>query len=214
MFASRFSRAAAALALATVLVPHAARAQRLVALDASAGADAGGQRVAVSAWLPLTSILDRLTISGGARLTTYTGDGGLFTNRGTRTGALAPTLAFPTNVVGLALAVQAELAVVGPLSVGFNIDVGGIALGGDQRVSGLTPKVQRGSLLLGGTPDVGALNSETYVAWAVVPTVTVRAGTTHYVTNYDVTDAAASGAPTAKYQSFRTVPFVAVSWRF
>lgn len=196
-----------------LLAPRIASGQRVVALDASVGLTSGAQRVAVSAWLPLTTVLDRLTVSGGARLTSYSGEAGTFANRGTVIGSLTPAVVFAPQVVGLNLAIQAELAVVGPLSVGFNIDVAGVAIGPDQRAAGLLARVQRGSLLLGGSPDVGALNSEMYVAWSIVPTVTVRAGTTHYVTNYDVSDPAAT-TPGAKYQQFKTVPFVAVSWRF
>lgn len=196
------------------LIAREAQAQRLVAFDVSVGANSGGQRIAAGAWLPLATLLDRITLSGGARLTSYHGESGSFGNHGTVTAALTPTLSFPSQAVGLAIAVQAEVAIVGPLSAGFNIDLAGVAVGGDQSVAGLTARVQRGSLLLGGSPDVGALNSETYVAWAFAPTFTLRAGTTHFVTNYEVRDPSSPGVPAAKYQQFKTLPFVAVGWRF
>lgn len=207
-------RRLALCALLFALLARGAQAQRLVALDVSVGANNGGQRLAASAWLPLTTLLERITLSGGARLTSYNGESGTFGNRGTVTAALTPRLNFPSQVVGFAIAVQAEVAIVGPLSVGFNIDLAGVAAGGDQSVAGLTARVQRGSLLLGGSPDVGALNSETYVAWAFAPTFTFRAGTTHFVTNYEVRDPASPGVTAAKYQQFKTLPFVAVGWRF
>ena len=212
----RRERALAALgltSLALMVLALPASAQRLIAVDASIGVGDGAQRIAVSAWYPVATIADRLTLSGGVRLTSYMGSAGTFTNRGTVSGALTPTLALSPAVVGLAVAVQAELAVVGPLGVGFNIDLAGGALGADRTVGTLTATVQRGSLLLGGSPDVGALNSETYVTWAIAPTLAIRAGTSHYVTNYDVRDAT-GGGPTAKYQQFKTVPFVALRWRF
>ena len=43
--------------------------------------------------------------------------------------------------------------------------------------------------------------------------VRLRVGLSHYVTNYTVTDTAASGAPSSRYQRFETVPFFAVAVR-
>ena len=64
-----------------------------------------------------------------------------------------------------------------------------------------------------GSADHGALNSEFFASLRLTPRVRVRAGLSHYVTNYTVTDTAAPGAPSSRYQTFQTVPFVAVSLR-
>ena len=196
----------------SVNAPTVVGAQGLDGVDASIGAGSGALRVSTAAWRPLVSVLDRLTLSGGIRFTSYTGDAGTFTNRGSVSTALPTTISLAPNVYGLAVAAAAELDLLAGLSVGFNIDLAGGALGADQFSGPLRATLQRGSLLLGGTPDIGALNSETYVAWRVLPTLSIRGGTTHFVTNFDVTDRV-SGA-SAKYQQFKTVPFVAVRWQY
>jgi len=45
----------------------------------------------------------------------------------------------------------------------------------------------------------------------VAPRVRVRGGARHYVTNYTVTDTAAVGARSSRYQKFQTVLFIAFS---
>ena len=206
--------ALAAFALAVMLAARDAGAQLIGAADASVGIGSGRQRLAVSAWRPVFDVLDRVTLSAGLRLTGYTGDAGTYTNRGTTGGSFAPTLSIAPQVYGINLAVAADVKVYGDFSAGFNLDLIGAATGADRLSGTLVAKPQTGSLFAGGSPDKGALNSETYIAWHALPTLTVRAGTSHYVTNYDVSDPLAAGSPSTRYQQFVTVPFVAVTFKF
>ena len=43
--------------------------------------------------------------------------------------------------------------------------------------------------------------------------VRARAGMSHYVTDYTVTDRVAPGRPSSRYQKFQSVPFVAIALR-
>lgn len=203
-----------ALALLLPLSARTAGAQLIGALDASVGLGSGAQRLAVSAWRPVFNVLDRVVLSAGLRITSYTGEAGTYTNRGTASGSLTPTLSLSPQVYGINLAVAADVTVFGDFGVGFNLDLIGAATGANRVNGTLLAKPQSGSLFAGGSPDKGALNSETYLSWHALPTLTVRAGTSHYVTNYDVTDPIAAGSPSARYQKFVTVPFVALSFKF
>src|SRR3989442_1120067 len=61
-----------------------------------------------------------------------------------------------------------------------------------------------------GAGGPGALNADFFVSWGGAPRGRVRGGGSHYVTNYTVTDTAAVGAPSSRYQKFQTLPFIPV----
>jgi hypothetical protein len=95
--------------------------------------------------------------------------------------------------------------------VGANLDLIGVAVGPRRLAGALVAKPQAFSYFRYGSADHGALNSEFFAALRVAPRVRIRAGLSHYVTDYVVTDAAAAGAPSRRYQKFESVPFVAVT---
>ena len=189
-------------------------AQRAVAFDASIGISSAAQRHALSAWYPVAEFLGRVRLDLGVRATSYGRDAAPYTNRGTVSAGFPVTLSIPTAVVGLNAAVQADVLIAGPVSVGFNLDLAGFATGGSKSVGSLSASVQTGSLFLGGAPDVGALNSETYIAVRLTDGIVLRAGTSHYVTNYSVSNPLTPTAASVRYQKFADVPFVSVRLRF
>ncbi len=85
----------------------------------------------------------------------------------------------------------------------------GVATGPTWTAGSLSEKLQGLSYFRYGSGDHGALNSEFFVSLRVPPRVRVRGGASHYVTNYTVTDTAAVGAPSSRYQKFQRVPFIA-----
>ena len=202
-----------ALAVGGTASPLAAQ-HGSIAVDASIGLSSNSQRHAVSAWYTVASAWDRVSLDVGLRATSYGGDAGLYNNRGTISATFPNTLSISPGVVGLNAAVQTSVRLIGPVSAGFNLDLGGVASGASRTLGSLTATVQTGSLFLGGAADLGALNSETYVAVRLTNRFALRGGTSHYVTNYAVTDPATPGAPAIRYQKFVTVPFVAVAFRF
>jgi hypothetical protein len=113
-------------------------------------------------------------------------------------------------VYALNVAVAAEVRLGARLGVGANIDLAGVAVG-PRRVAGaveLNPA--RWSVLQVGNGDRGSLNSEFYFSLRVSHRVQTRAGASHYVLGYRGTDSASGSGPSARYQRFETVPFVAV----
>jgi hypothetical protein len=136
-----------------------------------------------------------------------------YRNRGTVQGNLTPNLDIDPGVVGANLAVAGEVR-FGPVVLGANLDLAGVGGGAGWRQGDLEGKPETASLFRYGTADRGALNSEFYGAFHLSSRVALRAGASHYVTNYVVTDAAAAGRPSARYQRFETVPFAAlrVGW--
>ena len=201
------------LAAGSVASPLAAQSTA-IAWDASAGLSSASQRHAVSAWYPVAHFWDRLQLDVGVRATSYGGDAAMYSNRGTVSGTFPNTLTIATGVIGLNAAVQAEVRLVSSLSAGFNLDLAGFATGAAKSSGALSAKAQSASLFLGGSPDLGALNSETYVAWQLTDRVALRAGTSHYVTNYEASDPLGPSAASVRYQKFVTVPFVSVRMRF
>ena len=128
-------------------------------------------------------------------------------------GNLAASMAIDPGVFGVNVAVFGEVDVVGPLSLGANLDVLGLAAGPTRTIGSLEAKVQTVSYFLYGANDHGSLNSEFFAAVRVAPRVMVRAGLSHYETSYVVTDHGSSGSPSSRYQKFLSVPFVAVRLR-
>lgn len=198
--------------LAVTLAPLSAQVPRL-SLDASLGAGGGALRAAISTWRPFIHLGDRVEMGLGARITAYTGDPASYTNRGTVQGALAPTLTIDPAVYGLNAAGFIDVQLFGGVSAGANLDLLGFAFGSTSTVGPLRKEPQGFSYFRYGSADHGALNSEFFASVRVAPRIRLRAGLSHYVTNYEVTDTGAAGSPTSRYQRFETVPFVALALR-
>ena len=198
---------------ATLLVGPLAAQLRSISLDASVGAKGGAQRAAASAWYPIASLADRVHAGLGARVSGYAGNRVRYINRGTVQGGLASSVSIDPAVYALNAAVFADVSLSGPVVFGANLDVVGLATGPTRTAGSLRAKPQAGSYFRYGSGDHGALNSEFFVSLRVASRVRLRVGLSHYVTNYTVTDTAASGAPSSRYQRFETVPFFAVAVR-
>jgi len=197
--------AALAAPLATQLSP--------ISLDASVGGKGGARRAAVSAWYPVVHLAGRLHLGLGARVSAYGGEPIDYTNRGTVQGSLASNVPIDPVVYALNSAVFGELDLTNPVALGANLDVIGVVTGPTRTAGSLSEKPQGFSYFRYGSGDHGALNSEFFVSLRVAPRVRVRGGASHYVTTYTVTDTAAVGAPSSRYQKFQTVPFIAVRLR-
>ena len=203
-------------ALALVLGPVALPAQQLAnAVDGSFGVGSGFARAAISAVHRIAVVPSRAWLGFGIRATLYSGDPRDFTNRGSQQGGLTASLTidFPA-VYGLNAAVAGDLQLVGLLGIGFNLDLIGVATGPTRRSGAIEAKPAVGSQFRYGPADRGSLNSEFFVSLAVAHGVRVRAGSSHFVLGYEVTDRSGvgvTGAPSSRYQRFFTLPFIAVS---
>jgi hypothetical protein len=186
----------------------AAEADRL-AFDASLGATRQAQRVAVTASYSLFRPARRWDLGIDARLSAHFGDTADYENRDTVTSALPPTLPVDPTVYAANLSLFGEVRLVRWLSLGANLDVLGVAAGPSRSSGTRTAKPQTFSYFALGTKDHGSLDSEFYLAARLSASVQLRAGLSHYVTNYVVT---AAGAHGARYQLFESVPFLAVKW--
>ncbi len=184
-----------------------------ISLDVSVGAKGGAQRAAASVWYPVVHVAGRLPLGLGARVSSYGGDPIGYTNRGTVQGSLASTVLIDPAVYALNGAVFGELDLTNLVALGANLDLIGVATGPTRTAGSLSKKPQGLSYFRYGSRDHGALNSEFFVSLRVASRVWVRGGASHYVTNYTVTDTAAVGAPSSRYQKFQTVPFIAVRLR-
>jgi hypothetical protein len=146
----------------------------------------------------------------GIRLTGYAGATRNFANRGGVQGALASVLPVDPSVYALNAVVAGEVRLGARLGVGANIDLLGVATGPRRAIGSVELKPARWSVLQGGKGDRGSLNSEFYLSLRVSHRVQARAGASHYVLGYRGTDSASPSRPSARYQRFETVPFVAV----
>lgn len=177
--------------------------------DLSAGFSSGAGRIAAAAWLPFELARGQVRLAFGARITGFGGETRSFANRDGVQGALAATLPVDPSVYALNGAVAGEVRLGARLGIGANIDLAGMAVG-PQRVAGAVElHPARWSMLQVGTGDRGSLNSEFYLSLRVSPRVQARAGASHYVLGYRGTDSASGSRPSARYQRFETVPFVA-----
>lgn len=200
--------------------------RRLTRFDAGAGfgSSAYVAALAVSRQYGLAATNNRLRLGYGLR---YSGFGG-------RGSDLAFSTADPdvldqgqreTLYIGspfvsaLNLAFFSSLRVVGPLEVGFNIDVLGFAFGPSRTaasqptgpVPGDSPAAPTHfGLLRGGRSDHGTLNSEFYVGFWIAPRFAVRAGASHFVAEYTTESAQAFGNDRFRYTS--TLAFAALSY--
>ena len=200
------------LCAAILATPLAAQRPRL-ALDASVGATSGAQRAAVSTWYAIVRRTGHWDLGVGARLSAYAGAPIGYTNRGTVQGSLTSTLTIDPAIYALNGAVFGELSLIPSVAVGANLDILGLATGPTRAVGSLRATPQAGSYFRYGSGDHGALNSEFFLSLRVAESVQLRAGMSHYVTDYSVSASGTLGAPSTRYQKFQTVPFVAVRWR-
>ena len=181
-------------------------------MDASIGAGGDAGRAAISVWRRVLSAPFNARISLGLRASAYVAMSSPYQNRGAVQGQLVPKLDIDPGVVGANVAVGAELP-VGPVAFGADLDLLGIATGAEWRQGSLRGEPETASYFQYGAADHGALNSEFYLAFRVSARLALRAGASHYVTNYIVTDTASATSPSARYQRFETVPFVALRVR-
>lgn len=204
------SPTALCLGIVALAAPVAAQV-RPVSLDASVGAKRGARRAAVSVWYPVLRLGNRLHLGLGVRVSAYAGDPTGYTNRGAVQAGLAPSVTIDPAIYALDGAVFADLYVINAVAAGANLDLVGVATGPTRPAGSLAAKPQVFSYFRYGSADHGALNSEFFLSLRVAPRLRMRAGVSHYVTNYTVTDTAAAAASSSRYQSFQTVPFIAVA---
>ncbi len=184
-----------------------------VSLDASAGGTSSAQRAAVGVWRPIVNPGGRVRLGVGVRLSAFAGDPVAYTNRGPVPGILPFTVTIDPAVYSLNAAVFGEVTLTGAVAVGANLDLAGIATGPTRTVGSLQAEPQQGSYFQNGSGDHGALNSEFFLALRIAPRLRVRAGLSHYVTDYTITDTGVAGSPSSRYQRFQSVPFVAMAVR-
>jgi hypothetical protein len=207
--------AAAVVAAAGSAVPLAAQASDPV-VDASAFAGQGTRGAAVSGVVRWRLFGGRVAAGLGARVTGYVADpltlryrGGIATTNGDTLTITDP------RVVAVNLLVSGDVRVVGPVGLGANLDVAGLAFGPERAARfGTGARPRSPNLFKGGASDLGSLHSEFYVSARVLPRLTVRAGASHFVLGYEVVGAPGSGsdANEPRYNLFRTAPFVALRW--
>ena len=160
----------------------------------------------------------RFAFGGGLRLTHLRSSGSdRFEGR-----AAAEGMALEVNdpqLTALNLAMHLRLRVLGkperhPLSVGFNIDLGGFSFGPARTALQVPLSVPptfnyatrpvRANVLLGNKNDRGTLNSELYLAWKATPRLALRGGWAHVASGY-----AHAGA---RYQRFTNLMIVGLSY--
>jgi hypothetical protein len=199
-------RRSGACLIVALAIPTLLAAQR-PALDLSGGFRDRGGRVSLAASRGFR--LGALTVGAGPRLTLYQGARVRLTNRGATAPALPDTVRLDPSLVGLNLMVDGELDLIGPLGVGANLDLLGLALGPRRGAAGTDYSPAHGSLFLYGRRDRGSLNSEYFVRVMAGGSWAFRAGVSHYVIGYT----GRAGNDQTRYSRFLTVPFVAVSYR-
>lgn len=195
------------LSFALLLATVPAQAQRL-AWDGSVGISRDAWRAAATG-LWRVEVGRSLRLGVGARLSRYGGETSSYRSPDeARPAALPLRVRLAPSVWGLNLAVEGQVQVFGPVTVGANLDLAGIATGGSRRDSGLKLEPARGSLFRYGDRDRGSLNSEFFLGWEAGHALALRAGVSHYVIGYRGT----AGGASTRYLRFDTVPFLALRW--
>jgi hypothetical protein len=178
--------------------------------DLSAGATGQAQRVAATVSYSVFRPARWLDLGVGVRFSAHFGDAVDYENRDAVTSALPSTLPIDPTVYATNLTLYGEVRLARWAVLGANLDVIGAAAGPSHRSDVRTAKPQAFSYFAYGTRDHGSLDSEFYLAARLGESVQLRAGLSHYVTNYIVTPL---GEPGARYQRFESAPFLAVRWR-
>lgn len=210
--AGRHFLPAALLGLALLQPGTLLHAQGLrMSWDASIGLDGDAARFSLAAFRHVGIVPDRWSVGLGLRATAYGGAVADFRNRGTVTGALTDRVSIDPAVYGVNAAVATDLRVAGPVHLEFNLDLAGFAWGPERRTGSVEASPSTGSLFLYESRDRGSLNSELAVSLVLSPRFRLRAGSSHYVLGYTVTDRSSGAAVKSRYQRFFTVPFVAIS---
>jgi hypothetical protein len=207
------ARSAFFLGLVLLLMPGSLlRAQGLrMSWDASVGFNGDAGRFSLAAIRHVGVIPGRWSVGLGIRATAYGGAAADFRNRGTVAGALTDRVSIDPAVYGINAAVATDLRVAGPVHLEFNLDLAGFAAGLERRTGPLEARPATGSLFLYESRDRGSLNSELAVSLALSPRFRLRAGSSHYVLGYTVTDRSSGTPLVSRYQRFFTVPFLALS---
>ena len=110
------------------------------------------------------------------------------------------------------VALHARVRVVGPVRLGFTIDLLGLTFGSGKLYGtgyDISIRPTRLNLLLGGANDRGSLNSEFYVGADLSPHFAVRAGLSHVVNAYTAT---VPGETDLRYQRFSNLGLLGLSW--
>jgi len=147
----------------------------------------------------------------GGRVTYFWADHSELDNQSDASKAATLTVLEP-RLLAFNVALHARVRVVGPVRVGFNLDVLGATFGPD-RDGQLTPDMayQRpprpvwNNLLQGGLADRGSLNSEFYTSVALPHRLSLRGGWSHVVTAYDVDG--------TRYRRFQNLAVLGLSYR-
>ena len=112
---------------------------------------------------------------------------------------------------GVNAAFHVRARVVGPLRLGFNLDLGGLSFGPERTTTFeftnnfSWAKPTSGNLLLGGSNDRGSLNSELYASLVLPAGLSVRVGYSHLVTGYE--------AQSVRYRRFRNLTALGLSYQ-
>lgn len=120
------------------------------------------------------------------------------------------------DISSYSINLMAGLEYVSPykISVGFNLDLVGVNVGtrtfktiGTDPVYKINPETT--NLLLGGSNDKGALNSEFYIDYHLNDQFTVKAGIMHYLITLEYENTKGKG----RTQAFSTLPYVQLQYR-
>lgn len=160
----------------------------------------------------------RLLLGYGARASLQTGRVELYPVR--VDGAVDRLTVHDAHLASLNANVHAAVKLGGPIEAGFNLDVAGASVGASQSASyrssptaapaGVRASPSAGNLFLFGSNDRGSLNSEFYASWRVSPAFSLRAGLSHFLTEYRAERELASG--TRLFRRFSNLIFVGVRW--
>ncbi len=167
----------------------------------------------------------RLKLGLGARLSSFFGSGGLAYSTAhadlIKQGRVSDLTISNARTSALNLSFVSRCRIVSRLEAGFDIDLVGSGFGpsrtGDYHsaaasLSGPQPAdAARFNLLEGGSPDRGQLDSEFYLAWWWSDRWAVRAGFSHFLSEYRTARTLDSGAD--RFRHSANLGFVAVSFR-
>lgn len=116
--------------------------------------------------------------------------------------------------------VHAAVRLSEPLEAGFNLDVAGGSLGGSTGGSyrpaggappiGVAASTAKGNLFLFGNNDEGSLNSEFYASLRLTPALSVRAGLSHFLTEYRAERELPGGR--RSFRRFSNFLFIGLRW--